>query len=523
MMSDGLLIFLLLCLPFVGVVVVLGAHRQATLAAGAVGVTMFAQLLLVGLIWMRVPTTESFSHLTESVAMRAEWSWLPTLGIKLSFGVDGINLLLLVLAVLVGPVALFASWREQTPPSTGVCVGLLLTQLGTIGCLLSLDLFVFYLCWECALLPLFFLIGRWGGPKSIQASIRLLMIGLAGSLMMMLGVAYVGWGVEGGSFSLLHLYQRGLPVADQRWLFWLFAIACLLKLPLFPFHSWLPDAQSEAPPAASILLAAVFLKLGALGVLRILLPLFPNALEGYSQALMILAVLGVIYGALIAMAQLDFMKLLAYICISHMSLLILGFLSLNEQAIQGSLLHMLSQGVGLAGLLFLAHTISQKRQSQHLSDYGGVRRATPLFSFFFFLFSMSFVGVPGLSGFVGELLILLGAFATNKLYALVACLGVLFGVTAVFWMMRRMLFGPIRHSQIRRLKDLNRRELGLVLIIGVMVVWLGIAPQPLLDKTAPSVKSLLRHIRQAQHRVPHPPKAQRSAYRRLATKRGTQR
>jgi NADH-quinone oxidoreductase subunit M len=345
---------------------------------------------------------------------------------------------------------------------------------------------------------MYFIIGIWGGERRIYAAIKLFVFTMVGSLLMLVGVLYLA--ITFNTFDVLELQRADIPMDAQIWLFAFFALAFAIKVPMFPLHTWLPDAHVEAPTAGSVVLAGVLLKMGTYGFVRYAMPMFPGAVELYAPAVMVLAIIGIIYGALVAMVQPDVKKLVAYSSVSHLGYVMLGLFALNQQGIQGGILQMVNHGLSTGALFLLVGMIYERRHTRKIADFGGIARVMPVYAFFFMIITFSSIGLPGLNGFVGELLVLLGAFESAPVYAVLAALGVVLGAVYMLWMYRRVFFGPITHEENRTLKDLDGREVAILASITVLVVWIGVYPAPFLTLTNRSVEGLIAHVEAGQER-----------------------
>lgn len=496
-MNDGLLLTLITFLPMIGAMILVVFHNRPAplLKSWTVGI-LLADFLLSWVLWFRFPAQVSVSLGENMMVFETKWLWIQTQGISLYYhlGVDGLSLLLILLTTLLGPIVMWAAWDDIQDKVFGFCTCLLLLQTGMLGAFMALDLFLFYIFWECMLIPMYFLIGVWGGTRRVYAAIKLLIYTMVGSVFMLIAILYVG--LEHGTFNLLKLYSISFSSSAQHWLFLCFALAFLIKVPMFPFHTWLPDAHVEAPTAGSVILAGVLLKMGTYGFLRLAMPLFPEALTTFTQPLMILAVFGIVYGALVAMVQPDIKKLVAYSSVSHLGFVMLGLLCLNIQGLQGGILQMVNHGLSTGALFLMVGMLYHRRHTRLISEYGGIAQTVPVFAFFFLFVTLSSIGLPGLNGFVGEFLILVGAFGTNKVYAIIAGSGVVLGAVYMLWMYRRVMFGPVTRAENYHIEDLRRREVLLLSVLSGVILWIGLYPAPFLDKTKPAVDALIRHIRE---------------------------
>ncbi len=507
-MIEGLLLTSITFLPLVGGLLLLSMHkRSATFQKGWTVAVLIVDLLLSLLLWFRYPTIKSVTLGETMMAFEVKQAWLQFQDFSINYhlGVDGLSLLLVLLTSFLGPVVLLATWDDIQDKVGGYCFSLLFLQTGALGALMALDLFLFFIFWEAIMIPMYFILGIWGERRRIYATMKILLYTLFGSTFLLIAMIYIG--MQFGTLNVLQLYGESINPSTQLWLFLCFALAFMVKVPLFPFHTWLPDAQSEAPIAGSVILTAVLLKLGAYGFVRFAMPLFPDALQPLTQPLMILAVFGIVYGALLAMVQPDIKKRIAYSSISHLGLIMLGILCMNPQGVQGGILHMLNHGLSTGALLLLLGMLYQRRKTSLIADFGGLARTAPLFAFFLLLFSLSIIGLPGLNGFVGEFLILVGTFGRNQVYTIIAGSGMVLSAVYMLWMFQRVAFGPLTRAENHQLTDLNPREVGLLLLFAMFVIWIGVFPSTFLNKSTPSVHALLRHVQ--SKRTPKPTAALR--------------
>ncbi len=419
-------------------------------------------------------------------------------GISYHLGVDGISLWLVLLTTFLLPIVVLSSWTYIGKRVKEYLIFLLLLETGIIGVFVSLNLFLFYVFWEAMLIPMYFLIGVWGGPRRIYATMKFVLMTMFGSLLMLVAIFvlyalyYRAAGVY--SFNIFDLQELILRPQTQAWLFLAFALAFAIKVPMFPFHTWLPDAHVEAPTGGSVILAAVLLKMGTYGFLRFALPLFPDAVRRFVPWLAILALIGVIYGGLMALIQKDIKSLVAYSSVSHMGLIMLAVFALNVEGIQGAIYQMLNHGLSTGALFLVVGILYERSHTRLIKDFGGVSSKMPVFSAFFLLAMLSSVGLPGLNGFVGEILCLFGIFKANSTLAILAVSTVILAAAYLLWMYQRVMHGPIVHDRVRTLPDMNKREIIYLVPIVVMMFWMGAYPETFLRKMDASVIALVNRI-----------------------------
>ena len=428
--------------------------------------------------------------------------WIPTFGIDYYIGIDGISLLLVVLTGFLTPIALLSSWGSIERKVKEFSIFMLALEAAMIGVFISLDLFLFYVFWDAMLIPMYFLIGIWGYDQRIYAAIKFMLYTMAGSVLMLiaiLGLAYLHSAATGSySFDLLKLYALDIPAQTQFWFFLAFALAFAIKVPLFPFHTWLPDAHVQAPTAGSVILAGVLLKMGTYGLVRFAFPLFPIAAAYFAPWLALLAVIGIIYGALVAMVQPDMKKLVAYSSVSHLGFVVLGICAMNVQGLQGAVYQMLAHGVSTGGLFLMVGMLSDRRHTRLISEYGGLKAVTPRLTAAFMIITLASIGLPGLNGFVGEFLILLGAFRWEPRFVVAAGLGVILSAVYMLWMFQRVFYGPVTHEENATLPDLQPREWAAVLPLLAMSIVMGIFPSLFLKPMEPAVQRLVQRAQSVQ-------------------------
>ncbi len=427
--------------------------------------------------------------------------WISSFGIRYDLAIDGISMPLMLLAVLLLPVVVLGSWKgiEAHWPLFGA--SLLLLTTGVLGALLAYDLFLFYVFWEVMLVPMYLLIGIWGGERKIYAAVKFFLFTMAGSLLMLVAILWMAWtfqGLNGGvwSFAYEDLLRLGLPLQQQLWLFAAFALTFAIKVPMFPFHTWLPDAHVEAPTGGSVILAGILLKLGTYGFLRFGLPLFPHASDAAQPLLVALALIGIVYGALVAWVQTDMKKLVAYSSIAHLGFVMLGLLAIDLVAWQGALLQMVNHGLSTGALFLLVGMLYDRRHTKKFEEFGGLAKVMPVFAFFLVFSSLASVGLPALNGFVGEFMILVGSFRTLGWPAVVATFCVVLAAIYLLKMIQLTIWGPITKEENRGLKDLSGREVAALLPLCVLMLWIGVAPQTFLKPSLRSLEEVLAEYRQ---------------------------
>lgn len=430
--------------------------------------------------------------------------WIPSIDAGFRIGIDGTSLLLVLLTTLIGPISLLASWNPITKSVKEFHVLMLLLQFGMTGVFIATDTFLFYVFWELILIPMVFIIGIWGGDDRIYASVKFFLYTLVGSLLMLVAILWLGFAAQAQGFGFtadlmkLRLVGPSIPVDVQFWMFLAFALAFCIKVPLFPFHTWLPDAHVQAPTAGSVILAAVLLKMGTYGLIRFNLELFPQTSAQLAGAISILAVAGIIYGALVAMVQTDVKKLVAYSSVSHLGFVVLGIFSLTVEGVQGAVIQMVNHGISTGALFLCVGVLYERRHTRYIDQYGGITSVMPRFSVLFGLSMLASVGLPGLNGFIGEFLTLLGAFRSPFLndwtYAIIGSTGVIFAAVYLLWMFQRVMFGRNDNSENKRLHDVTRLEQWQLVPLVVLMIWIGVAPKMFMDFSEQSVRHVVGQV-----------------------------
>jgi len=493
---------LLLAIPVLGAALLLFLPRRQSSALFAV-----ALCASVGDFLWSLNLFNLFDESNGEMQFVERAAWMPNFGIQYILGIDGISLFLVLLTTLLMPLAILASWPVKDKVKEYL-IFMLLLETGMLGAFVALDLFLFYVFWEVMLVPMYFLIGVWGGARRIYAALKFVIYTMAGSLLMLVAIIYLATRhaqlTQVFTFDLIELYGLTLPFDQQSWLFLAFALSFAIKVPLFPFHTWLPDAHVEAPTAGSVILAGVLLKLGTYGFLRFAMPLFPDAAQAALPSLIALSVIGIVYGAVVAMMQSDIKKLVAYSSVSHLGFVMLGLCALNLQGVQGAIYQMLNHGLSTGALFLLVGMIYDRRHTRMIDDFGGLWQQMPVFSSLLLVVTFASIGLPGLNGFVGEFLILLGAFSVTPGWTAVAATGVILGAIYMLWMFRRVIFGPLSNPENQRLEDLNGRELTILAPILLLILYMGVYPQPFLSRMQPAVELTLKRILTAPPALPAP-------------------
>ena len=490
-----MLLSLLIFIPLLGAAALLFVPRsmEFVLKWVAFGISLFP-LLLCLLLMLLFPYGRSGFHFGVLI------SWIPALGIDYRLGIDGLSLILVVLTALLTSLSIFASFTSIRSREKEFYFFMLLLESGMLGTFLALDLFLFYLFWELMLIPMVFLIGVWGGRERVYAAVKFFLFTGFGSALMLIVIFYLYFEAGrqlGGhpSFHFENFIALNLNPALQKWLFAGFVIAFLIKMPVFPLHTWLPYAHTEAPTAGSVILAGILLKTGVYGFLRFAVPFFPAAVVAFTPLLMTLAVIGVIYGAMVALIQRDVKRLVAYSSVSHMGLLLAGILAWNVQGIEGGILQMVNHGLSTGALFLIVGVIYERRHTREISEFGGLAKVMPRYAAFFMIFLLSSIGLPGLNGFVGEFLILVGLMGSSIFWTCLAATGVILGAAYMLWLYQRMMFGPIRVEANKTVEDLTHREFAYLLPLAILCFMIGLFPYPLQKIIEPNARQIVEYVK----------------------------
>jgi len=489
---------ILIFLPIVGIGILLILDRKRHKALKIATLIISVAEFLVSL-----PLWFDFNSQTAAMQFVERREWMPTYGISYYLGIDGFSLLLIMLTTFLTPLCVLATWDDIQVRVKEFMVCLLALMSGMIGVFVSLDLFLFYVFWEVMLIPMYLLIGVWGNPaRRVYAAIKFFLFTMFGSLLMLVAilVLYFHYGKTTGTytFDLLKLYSVSIPFNMQFWMFLAFGLAFAIKVPMFPFHTWLPDAHTEAPTVGSVILAAVLLKMGTYGFLRFNMPLFAEAAHYFVPLFSILAIIGIVYGALVSMVQKDLKRLIAFSSVSHLGFVMLGLFTFTMPGVQGGIIQMINHGLSTGALFLIVGTIYERRHTRMISEFGGLCTPMPVFAIIFMIVTLSSIGLPGLNGFVGEFLILLGTFQVNKLYAVIAATGVIFAACYMLWMFQRVVFGKVTNDKNKDLKDLSWREIAIFAPLILFIIWIGVYPSTFLDKTKASTENFVAMMEKAK-------------------------
>jgi NADH-quinone oxidoreductase subunit M len=498
---SGLLTFTI-TLPIIGALLLLlipnrDGAKDGVIRYTALGVSLltFVLTLLAWLWFDEMPGARDFQFVER-------YSWIPQFGIEYYVGIDGLSLMLLVLTGFLTPLALLSSWESIDKKIKEFSIFMLLLEASMIGVFCALDVFLFYVFWDFVLIPMYFLIGIWGYDQRIYAAVKFILYTMAGSVLMLVAIIGLSWVHQAAtgqySFDLLKLYELQVPAETQYWFFLAFTLAFIIKVPLFPFHTWLPDAHVQAPTPGSVILAGVMLKMGAYGLIRLAIPLFPEAALYFAPLLATLAVIAIVYGALVAMVQPDMKKLVAYSSVSHMGFVVLGIAAINVQGLQGASYQMLAHGVSTGALFCMVGMLSDRRHTRLISEFGGLKAGMPRFTAVFLIITLASIGLPGMNGFIGEFLIMLGAFKWDPRFVVIAALGVILSAVYMLWMFQRVFYGKVTNDHNQGLPDLSFREWAIVGPLAAAAIGMGVAPNVFLKPMEPAIQRIVDHVQARQ-------------------------
>src|SRR5687767_2795578 len=424
--------------------------------------------------------------------------WIPSIGAEYFLGVDGFSVLLILLTTLMGVIAVLSSWSAITERVKEYYIFLLVLQTGMLGAFMSLDFLLFFLFWEVMLVPMYFLIGIWGSANRLYSAIKFFLYTLVGSVVMLLGILalyFYNHSLTGVyTFDITQYHRLTIPANLQWWVFLAFFLGFAIKVPMFPFHTWLPDAHTDAPTAGSVILAAVLLKMGTYGFIRFSLPILPEATRYFVPMMVVLSIIGIVYGALVALAQKDWKRLVAYSSVSHMAMVMLGMFALNPVGITGSIVQQLNHGISTGALFLLVGVVYDRRHTREISEYGGLSKVMPIYAAIFLVMTMSSIGLPALNGFIGELLIVQGIFAVSLAWAGVAASGIVLGAAYMLWLYQRTMFGKVENPKNEGLADVGLREFALFVPLIILAVWIGLYPSPFIRRLDTSVNRVVARV-----------------------------
>ena len=492
------LLSILVLAPLAGAVLIALLPRSAVTLHKGLGLAISSAIFLVSLSLVRGFQPTAAMQFVENHA------WLPGYGISYKLGIDGISLWLVILTTFLTPLALLGSWSSIDQRVKEFNIFMLLLETGMLGVFCALDLFLFYIFWEAMLIPMYFLIGIWGHGNRIYAAVKFFLYTMFGSVLMLVAFLVLYKATGGTTFDIQALVRNPVDPSLQVWLFAAFALAFAIKVPMWPFHTWLPDAHVEAPTAGSVILAGVLLKMGGYGFLRLAIPLFPDAAMRFAPLLGVLAVIGIVYGALVSLVQPDMKKLVAYSSVSHLGFVMLGIAAFSTTSVVGSVYQMLNHGISTGALFFMVGMLYDRRHTRAIADFGGIKSVMPWFAALFLMVSLSSIAVPGFNGFIGEFLILIGSWRFSPALVAVASLGVILAAGYMLWMVQRVLYGELTHPKNEGLRDLSARELLILIPLVALSLYMGIFSPQFTRTIEPAVDNLIRQVQARQPAAPTP-------------------
>ncbi|NIM92830.1 MAG: NADH-quinone oxidoreductase subunit M [Anaerolineales bacterium] len=491
---DSMILTLVTFFPILGLILVLilPKDRKNAIRWTALITSLITFVISLVMLSMYKPDNPDLQ-----MVIRESWFSVGEWTIEYHMGVDGLSILLVLLTTLLVPISILSTWTAVDERVKEFMGFFLLLEIGMVGVFLALDLFLFYVFWEFTLIPMYFLIGIWGGPRRMYAAVKFFLYTMAGSILMLLAILYLG--ITEGTFSVPDLIAvGGWPANIEIWLFLAFGIAFAIKVPMWPLHSWLPDAHVEAPTAGSVILAGVLLKMGTYGFLRYNIGLFPQSSVDLAPWIALFAVIGILYGAAVSYAQKDVKKLVAYSSVSHLGFVMLGLYALNQQGIEGGILQMVNHGISTGGLFLIVGMLYERRHTREMDDFGGLWKVMPIYAAFTLIITLSSMGLPGLNGFVGEFTILLGSFGSvaigSEWFTVFAALGIILAAIYLLYMFQKLFLGPLDKEENKSLKDINLREILVLVPIIILIFWIGLSPSPFFGLTESSVEKLVEGL-----------------------------
>lgn len=482
--ADHTLTWMIL-VPFIGMAALLFVHERKWVLTTTLATTLINAALALQL-WV------SFDNAKKGLQFVERVEWMPTFGIEYAVGVDGISLLLVILTTFLPPLCVLSSWDSITTRLKAFMMLILLVEGAMLVVFTALDAFLFFMMWEVTMIPMYFMIVLWGGPNRVAAGLKYVLYSLTGSLLLLMGI--LGLSLQAGTFDIQALAGHDYSPDSEFWLFLALFLGFAIKLPMLPFHTWLPDAHSEAPTAGSVLLAGVLLKMGGYGFIRFCLPIFPEMSHSFAPAVLWMSVVAILYGGYMALAQEDLKRLVAYSSVSHMGFVTLGIFSFNNEGVEGAILQMVTHGLTTGAMFLIVGQLYDRTKSRAIADYGGLQQRMPRFVAILSLFAVASFGLPTTSNFIGEFLILVGVSYQNFIFVVMAMGGIVLGAAYMLWMLQRVAFGEARTEAAKKMTDLNTREMWTIMPLAIAVVAIGIYPGPLLEAMDSSVTFVVERL-----------------------------